>query len=614
VPDESQASSATLGFLTTTAGAVVRIVIESPLRTLSVIVVGLIQAVISASALLLILPVVEAASPTAARHPSPTDHWAVVALTQTTSLVHALGVFVAVLVLQSVVGRFQSYLAADLSAAVATRMRLRLYDALLRTDWTLFISLRPPAVLQTLADDATHAGYFARLTAMIVGGAFAIGAYAAVAYVLSPTLTIVILGITVVTSFLLAPVRRSAAAAGERDRASATTLYRIIADSLSAIRFVRVFGREDARASDLRHRSSAAHNATLETESAEARLRVWSEAVAALVFGVTVYVGVQHLDLAPAAVLVLLVLSARLIPELSALHAHAHAARMTASAVQDVRGLTRQCTAARASEVQHDPVTFAQDLRLEQVRLEHEGRTVVSDVSLAVPVRKIVALVGPSGASLIPVTDLILGLHTPTAGSVLLDGEPLSRSRLRSWRQLVAYVPPNPVLLRDTIRANLAWADPDATDITMAEALRLASADTFVGRLPERLDTVIGDDGIHLSRAERQRIVLAAALLRRPRFLVIDEPASGLDAANERTIQHTMAKAGWDMTVLLVTRRPAAARHASMIYVLEQGRVVERGRWTELMTSSTSRLRALQEADELDQYPAAPSDVASSGE
>src|SRR4029453_5136105 len=144
-----------------------------------------------------------------------------------------------------------------------------------------------------------------------------------------------------------------------------------------------------------------------------------------------------------------------------------------------------------------------------------------------------------------------------------------------------------------TVRANLLWARPDASEADIRKALRLAAAEAFVTGLPNGLDTVLGDRGILVSGGERQRLALARALLRRPSLLILDEATSSLDSENEGRIQRAIDELHGHMTILVITHRLSAVRRADVIYVLEQGRVVESGPWEVLLAKAEGRFHAL---------------------
>ena len=206
----------------------------------------------------------------------------------------------------------------------------------------------------------------------------------------------------------------------------------------------------------------------------------------------------------------------------------------------------------------------------------------LKNVSLDVPAGKMTAISGPSGAGKSTLADVLLGLLAPGEGEVCVDGVPLTGPNLHRWRRSVACVPQDPYLFHDTIRANLRWAQPRATEAEMWQALRLAAADGFVAALPEGLDTVTGDRGGRLSGGERQRIALARALMRSPALLVLDEATGQLDAENERRILEALESLRGRTTVVAIAHRPALLEAADGVVWLESGRIAATGSWREL--------------------------------
>jgi ATP-binding cassette, subfamily C, bacterial len=164
-----------------------------------------------------------------------------------------------------------------------------------------------------------------------------------------------------------------------------------------------------------------------------------------------------------------------------------------------------------------------------------------------------------------------------------VDGAPLDGGRARAWRNQIGYVAQDTFLFNDTVQANLLWARPEATDEDINHALKLAAAEEFVSRLPDRVETVLGDRGVRLSGGERQRLALARALLRRPSLLILDEATSALDSENEKRIQNAIEELHGHMTILVITHRLSTIRRADVVYVLEQGRLVESGSWDALV-------------------------------
>jgi ATP-binding cassette subfamily C protein len=221
---------------------------------------------------------------------------------------------------------------------------------------------------------------------------------------------------------------------------------------------------------------------------------------------------------------------------------------------------------------------------------------ILRQIDLALPARQTIALVGPSGAGKSTLADIILGLLAPSEGQILLDNRPLDTAATRHWRQAVAYVPQDTFLFHDTVRANLLWAAPAATEADLWGSLQLAAAAEFVTALPEGLDTVLGDRGIRLSGGERQRLALARALLRKPALLLLDEATSALDSEHEQRIQTAIHQLHGELTIVLIAHRLSTVRYADQIVVMEQGQIVERGDWETLSANQAGRFYELLRA------------------
>ncbi len=204
-------------------------------------------------------------------------------------------------------------------------------------------------------------------------------------------------------------------------------------------------------------------------------------------------------------------------------------------------------------------------------------RPAIVDLDLTIERGQTVAFVGQSGAGKSTVIDLLLGLREPSAGEILIDGKPLSDIDKDAWRRLLGVVDQDPFLFHTTIRDNIAFIREDASDADVVAAARVAHAHEFIERLAQGYDTVVGDRGYRLSGGQRQRIALARALLRDPEILILDEATSDLDSLSEHFIQDALEAFGSRRTVILVAHRLSTVRKADVIFVLHEGRLVERG-------------------------------------
>jgi ATP-binding cassette subfamily B protein len=210
---------------------------------------------------------------------------------------------------------------------------------------------------------------------------------------------------------------------------------------------------------------------------------------------------------------------------------------------------------------------------------------VLRDVSFRAPSGQLTALVGPSGAGKTTITHLVSRLYDPLEGAVRIGGYDLRDVTQDSLHDVIGVVTQDAHLFHDTIRANLRYARPGATDAELERACRAAQIWDLVESLPDGLDTVVGDRGYRLSGGEKQRIALARLLLKAPAVVVLDEATAHLDSESEAAVQRALATALAGRTSLVIAHRLSTIREADQILVISDGRVAERGQHEELLAA-----------------------------
>jgi ABC-type multidrug transport system fused ATPase/permease subunit len=224
-----------------------------------------------------------------------------------------------------------------------------------------------------------------------------------------------------------------------------------------------------------------------------------------------------------------------------------------------------------------------QGIRIAKVRFSYGREPVLRDISLEIRAGEVVALVGRTGAGKTTLADLLLRLHDPDAGAIELDGLDLRRIARESLAAQVAVVTQDALLFAGSIRDNIHFGRPGASDAEVEDAARAAHVDEFAAGLPEGYDTPVGEAGAKLSGGQRQRIAIARALLRDPALLIFDEATSALDAHSERLVQDAVERLMRGRTVVVISHRLSTVRHADRIVVLEDGRISRIGSHEELM-------------------------------
>jgi subfamily B ATP-binding cassette protein MsbA len=212
-----------------------------------------------------------------------------------------------------------------------------------------------------------------------------------------------------------------------------------------------------------------------------------------------------------------------------------------------------------------------------------ENSPVLHGVSFLASPGTATALVGPSGGGKSTIIGLVAAFYRPGSGAILVDGHDLSKVRLSDYRSQIGVVFQDNFLFDGSVFENIAYSRPDAPREDVLRAAAIARCDEFVEKLPEKYDTIVGERGVKLSGGQRQRVAIARAILADPRILILDEATSSLDSESEALIQEGLAELMKGRTTFVIAHRLSTIRRADTILVVEDGRIVERGRHEELL-------------------------------
>ncbi len=585
--------------LTAVRDLIKEIIETSPRDIAGAVAILLALTVVETVALLMLAPLLESVG-VVEENPLPrAESWVEGAMTELwiePSLGSLLTVYVVIAGVRALLQRFYSRCTQRARENVIAAHRSRLYRAIAAAEWKFLVTRPPSEFMHALIGEIARIGGAVTYLIDFAVTLALTTVYLGLAFRLSPSMATLVIGCALVLAWF---VRRSL----ERVRTISTEaalqrthLNRAITEHVGGLKLAKSYGVTARHEATLARLSDEARRISLEFTAGDADLQRTLEFGSTLLLAVIVYASMVFLNEPAPLMLVMIFVFARLMPRIIAIYRHVRSIAATLPTYENVRALERECR--DAAETTHEAAAgldMTQGVRFDQVTFEYlrRDRPAVDRLDLDIRAGETTAIVGASGAGKSTVADLLIGLLTPDAGRLLIDGRELTDDQLVAWRRMIGYVPQETFLVDDTVRNNLLWAQPGATDAELWDALTKAAADAFVRELPHGLDTLIGERGVLGSGGERQRLSIARALLRRPRLLVLDEATSSLDTVNEHRIREALEALHHQLTIVIITHRLSTIRHADVIPVMHDGRIVESGRWDELGSAHTSRFQEL---------------------
>ena len=471
----------------------------------------------------------------------------------------------------------------------------RIFGRITRAGWTFFTRNRSSHLTSVLSSDVNRVGDGVHFLLQMSGTVLITFIYILIALRLSAPVSLISFVCASLLFGLLAPTRRDSRQCGSELTRMVRGFFDVISEQLSGMKVVKGYAAETRHEETYRNVMGSMRGQMLTFVGLQTGARMWFEVGGVLILCTVLLLAVYVFHIPIAELLLLIFIYARLLPKFSQIQRDYLQITHLLPAWRSVRELEEACLRETTDRMEAAPAPLLQnEIVFDQVSFAYvPERTALRKVDLRVPVHKTTAIVGASGAGKSTVADLLLGLLLPTGGSIRVDDVDLQEKHLASWRGTIGYVPQETFLFHDTIRANLIWSRPGASEAQIEDALSLAAASDFVHALPEGIHTRVGDRGVALSGGERQRLALARALLRQPELLILDEATSSLDGANELKIQQAIDQLHGNMTIVWISHRLTTIRSADHIIVLDEGEVVEQGPREALLALPDGRFRMM---------------------
>jgi ABC-type multidrug transport system fused ATPase/permease subunit len=508
---------------------------------------------------------------------------------------HAVGVAlfagIATIVI-AVVGAISTYIdnyyTTSVGQWVANDLRIRIYEHLHRLSLQYYDNAKTGALMSTITSDVSTVQDFASSSTLgIIVDLVTIVFMLGLMFWLDWDFTLIAIG---VTPFLLMFVMRFKKAVKEVTRTvrvKQSEVVAVVQEGLGSVRAVKAFGRQDLELAHMQDASHATVEAALKARKVKSLLSPVVSVVVALCTGIVLWKGTSLIvagTMTAGALTVYLAYLTKFFKPVKDLASMTSAIAQTTVALERIQKILDADTIIHERPDAIDPGTVKGEITFEHVAFGYgDEPLVLTDVSFTIKPGQVVGIVGPTGSGKSTVVSLMPRFYDTNQGRILVDGVDIATCKLAALRRQIGFVLQETVLFRGTIRENIGYGRPDATDEEIIAAAKLANADEFIAKMPHGYDSVVGERGDTLSGGQRQRIGIARAVIRNSPIMILDEPTAALDTESEKLVIEGLERLMKGRTVIMIAHRLSTIRDADKIIVLKDGVVAEEGTNDELI-------------------------------
>ncbi|MEC0126836.1 ABC transporter ATP-binding protein [Paenibacillus pabuli] len=520
--------------------------------------------------------------------------------------------FVVIVSGQAWLQRLQTIRNTRIQQQFVRTLRMETYRAIIMAQWSFFLQKRKSDFNHILTTELARVSQGTNILLQMAASLIFTGIQIGLAFWLSAKLTTLVLICGLALFIFLRKFVKQAKQIGDQTSEYSQSYYNGITEHFNGIKDIKSNMLEKSHISWFERICGQIERNVIQFSQLNSGTQLIHRVSAAVIIAAFIYLSLHVLAVPPASLLLIILIFSRLWPRFTSIQSNLEYMSSMLPAFRIVRQLQMETAKSReiggnavASDVINDqdltapgprePLIFKESIECRRVNYRYEGSDTYSlyEANAVIPAKGMTAIVGKSGAGKSTMIDLIMGLVRPESGQILIDGVPLTEERLLAWRSTIGYVSQDPFLFHTSIRENLRLVDPDASEEQMWQALQFSSSATFVRKLPQGLDTLIGDRGIRLSGGERQRLVLARAMLRNPSVLVLDEATSALDSENEQHIHEALERLKGQVTIIVIAHRLSTIRTADRVIVLDEGIVIQQGGYQQLAADSVGTFSKL---------------------
>ncbi|WIY61136.1 ABC transporter ATP-binding protein [Bacillus arachidis] len=520
----------------------------------------------------------------------------------TLGLPFVLGIYIVLVVGQAVLQSNITIRNAKIQIRFINHLRLETYRGLLQANWSFFVKKRKSDLINSLTTElgrvSAGTNLFLQLLTSLIFTFIQIG----LAFWLSADITLFVLCCGVVLAFFSRRFIKKSKRLGGRTSENSKAYLAGITDHFNGIKDIKSNLLEQSRYMWLRNWTEDVEREQLAYIKVRNNSQLFYKIASAISIALLILLSVKLFRTQTEQLLLIILIFSRLWPRFSGIQSNMEQIAANLPAFKALLDLQEECKKSiELQDVEQNynflkPIQIEQSIECRNISFRYNKQDSIyalKNINLSIPSNCMTAISGRSGAGKSTLIDIVMGLLQPESGQLLIDNKPLTSKNLLSLRKSISYVSQDPFLFNASIRDNLRMVEPDANEEQIWEALDFSASAEFVSRLPQGLDTLIGDRGVKLSGGERQRLVLARAILRKPSILVLDEATSALDAENEAKIQEALERLKGSMTIIVIAHRLSTIRKADQVIVMDQGQIIQSGGFTQLAKDKSGLFSSL---------------------